>query len=142
MRTRQSKSVVIPETVKAGMIGAVVAALVMIALTAIAAVGMDRGALAEEYRMVAASVARFIGVFAGVALAGSMVKDKKIQAALVALGGVLFLLIGTTVICWDGNFEHFITSVLGCVAFSALGVGFNMLPRKGRRSSKTHRRYR
>lgn len=142
MKTKRNINTVIGEPIKVGLLGGGIAILAAMLLAGIAAACMDRGILAQEYVLASASVLRMLSIFIGVALAGGIVKEKKIQTALVSLGSFLFVLVCGTVLFWDGMFDSLLLGLLGCILSGAAGVAVNMIPKKGGRGMRVHRRYR
>lgn len=129
MNSKQ-KNTVLAKWVKVGLFGGLSAILLAFILSAVAALLIDRGTLGQKYEPVIAVLVRAVPFFLSAMLVVLIVKEKKLQTAGVMLGTGLLLMVGMTILLWDGVFIDMFAGVIECVVAAAGGVLVAMLPRK------------
>lgn len=140
MKANQTKIAILGKPVKIGAVGGLIILVSAALLSAIAAGCVERGILPEQSGETIGFVIRVASFFLGTAVVGALVEEGKLQAGAVAVGVSLFVLVGITMLVWDGAFANVWLCVLGCVLAGGAGVLLNMVPRKKR--SKAGKRYR
>lgn len=134
MNSKRNNTVVVAKWVKVGLFGSLVAILLVFALSAVAALLTDRGTLGQKFEPATAILVRAVPFFLSAMLVVLIVKEKKLQTAGVTLGIGLFLLVGMTILLWDGVFVGVFSGIIECVIAAAGGVLVAVLPRKKKRT--------
>lgn len=140
MKVKKHKVAVMSVTVKSGLIGGGMIVLIMLALSALTSLVIDKGILMTDHVPLCTWIIRAAAFFFGTLLTSIMSKEKKLQAAGIAVAVGVFLNVSATVLFWDGAFDRFLLCVVFCILAGGIGVLANMIPRNTKRSLKV--RYR
>lgn len=139
MKTKMNHGT-IPGWLSAAVIGGVIAIIISIGISMLAANLLLNGRIGETAVGILTFVARLLSVVLGCLIGTNLHKEKCIQTVAVICAVYLIVLIAMGIILFDGSFHQFGAGLLSVIAGGAIACLIKLRPKKNKNHAvRVHR---